>query len=34
MAFVVGIVEYYVAAGMYVGDMRAALASKRATTPD
>ena len=30
MAFGVGIVEYYVAAGMYVGDMRRALAAKRA----
>jgi phosphatidylglycerophosphate synthase len=31
IAFVVGIVEYYVAAGMYVGDIRAALAAKRGT---
>jgi cardiolipin synthase (CMP-forming) len=30
IAFAVGIVEYYVAAGMYVGDMRAGLAAKRA----
>jgi len=30
MAYGVGIVEYYVAAGMYVGDMRTALAAKRA----
>jgi cardiolipin synthase len=29
IAFVVGIVEYYVAAGMYVGDIRAALTAKR-----
>lgn len=30
LAYGVGIVEYYVAAGMYVGDMRSALAAKRA----
>src|SRR4051812_31238890 len=31
IAYCVGIVEYYVAAGMYVGDVRASLAAGRAT---